>query len=187
MLIALIARDKPGALQTRLDNRDAHVAYIKNSGVVAQAGPLLDEDGEMCGSLVMLEVADMAAAEGWAANDPYAKAGLFETVELIQWNKVIGRALLAVQVRTLDLGLGRSGRQAATRARNGTACATTRPATSCARWPSATAGSSTTRQTREGGRRHRRGQRRGASRQHHGRSALGMRRHPRGAAAAQGR
>ena len=34
MLIALIARDKPGALQTRLDNRDAHVAYLKSTGVV---------------------------------------------------------------------------------------------------------------------------------------------------------
>jgi uncharacterized protein YciI len=36
-----------------------------------------------------LDVADMAAAQNWANNDPYAKAGLFETTELIQWNKVI--------------------------------------------------------------------------------------------------
>ena len=39
MLIALIGRDKPGALQTRMDNRDAHVAYLKSTGVVSQAGP----------------------------------------------------------------------------------------------------------------------------------------------------
>ncbi|PVA09784.1 hypothetical protein DC366_11720 [Pelagivirga sediminicola] len=89
MLIALIGRDKPGALQTRLDNRDAHVAYLKNSGAVAQAGPLMDAAGQMCGSLVVLDVADMAAAEDWVAHDPYGKAGLFETVELIHWNKVI--------------------------------------------------------------------------------------------------
>lgn len=90
MLIALIARDKPDHLQTRLDNRAAHLAYIEETGVVAQAGPLLDQNGEMVGSLVILDVEDMAAGEAWAANDPYKKAGLFEAVELITWKKVIG-------------------------------------------------------------------------------------------------
>jgi len=89
MLIALIARDKPGALQTRLDNRDAHLAYIRETGVVAQAGPLLDEAGGMIGSLLILDVADMQAARDWAAQDPYALAGLFESVELIPWKRVI--------------------------------------------------------------------------------------------------
>ncbi|KZY38261.1 hypothetical protein A3731_27410 [Roseovarius sp. HI0049] len=89
MLIALIARDKPGALQIRTENREKHLAYIKETGVVSQAGPLLDDGGDMCGSLVILDVEDMAAAEGWAENDPYAKAGLFESVELIPWKKVI--------------------------------------------------------------------------------------------------
>ncbi len=89
MLIALIARDKPGALQTRLDNREAHLGYIKETGVVSQAGPLLDGGDQMIGSLIVLDVADMAAAESWAKDDPYAKAGLFENVELIPWKKVI--------------------------------------------------------------------------------------------------
>lgn len=90
MLIALIARDKPGALQTRKDNREAHLTYIADTGAVFQAGPLLDEAGEMCGSLVILEVEDMAAARTWAEGDPYAKAGLFDSVELTAWKKVIG-------------------------------------------------------------------------------------------------
>ncbi|WP_170563928.1 YciI family protein [Ruegeria atlantica] len=89
MLIALIARDKDGALQTRLDNRAAHLAYIEETGVVSQAGPLLDGDA-MIGSLIILEVEDMAAAQNWADNDPYAKAGLFQSVDLIAWKKVIG-------------------------------------------------------------------------------------------------
>lgn len=89
MFIALIAKDKPNHLETRKSNRDDHLAYIKSTGVVAQAGPLLDSDGQMCGSLVVLDVVDMAAAQDWADNDPYAKAGLFASVELIQWNKVI--------------------------------------------------------------------------------------------------
>jgi len=89
MLIALIAHDKPGALALRMENRQAHLAYIEETGVVAQAGPLLDAQGQMAGSLVVLDVPDMAAAENWAANDPYAKAGLFADVQLNAWKRVI--------------------------------------------------------------------------------------------------
>ncbi len=90
MLIALIARDKAGHLDVRKANRAAHLAYIQETDAVAQAGPLLDQNGEMVGSLIILDVEDMAAGEAWAANDPYQKAGLFEAVELITWNRVIG-------------------------------------------------------------------------------------------------
>lgn len=90
MRIALITRDKAGALQTRLDNRDAHLAYIEETGVVEMAGPFIDADGAMSGSLIIMNVDDMAAAQDWAENDPYAKAGLFEKVRLEEWKKVIG-------------------------------------------------------------------------------------------------
>lgn len=90
MLIALMAHDKDGALEVRKANREAHLAYIKDTGAVAQAGPLLNDAGEMCGSLIILDVADMAAAQAWADGDPYAKAGLFASVTLTQWNRVIG-------------------------------------------------------------------------------------------------
>ncbi|HCP82310.1 MAG TPA: hypothetical protein DIT67_12265, partial [Octadecabacter sp.] len=74
MRIALITRDKPGALQVRLDNRDAHLAYIAETNVVEMAGPFLDADGTMCGSMIIMNVDDLAAAHTWAKNDPYAKA-----------------------------------------------------------------------------------------------------------------
>lgn len=90
MLIALIAHDKPGALALRMENRQDHLAYIEATGVVAQAGPLLDAQGQMAGSLVVLDVPDMAAAQSWAANDPYAQAGLFADVQLHAWKRVIG-------------------------------------------------------------------------------------------------
>jgi uncharacterized protein YciI len=91
MLIALIARDKDGALETRKANREAHLAYIDATGVVEQAGPLLDDTEQMIGSLIVLDVKDMAVAQDWASNDPYAKAGLFQSVELIPWKRVIQR------------------------------------------------------------------------------------------------
>lgn len=90
MLFALICDDKPGALEIRKATRDAHLDYIRSTGVVAQAGPFLDDEGVMCGSLLILDVPDRTAAEGWAAGDPYARAGLFGRVEIRAWNRVIG-------------------------------------------------------------------------------------------------
>jgi uncharacterized protein YciI len=91
MRIALMTHDKPDHLHIRMENRKAHLAYIKRTGVVEMAGPFLDADEKMCGSLIILEVKDMASAEAWAENDPYNKAGLFENVTLKIWKKVIGQ------------------------------------------------------------------------------------------------
>ena len=82
--------DKPDALPIRQENRPAHVAYLKSGTAVQQAGPLLDDAGEMAGSLIILDVTDMAAAQAWVDQDPYGKAGLFQSVQLIAWNRVIG-------------------------------------------------------------------------------------------------
>ena len=90
MLFAVMCTDKPGAEETRKANRDAHVAYLKQSPVVF-AGPFTtDDDSMMTGSLIVLDLQDRAAAESWASNDPYAQADLFETVEIRAWRKVLG-------------------------------------------------------------------------------------------------
>ena len=57
---------------------------------MGQAGPFLDEDAKMIASLVILTLGTRKAAENWTANDPYAKAGLFQSVTIEAWNKVIG-------------------------------------------------------------------------------------------------
>lgn len=90
MLVCLMAHDKIDALDVRMENRPAHVEYLKGTDHVHLAGPLIDADGGMCGSMIVLDVPDMATAEKWAANDPYAKAGLFSSVTLTEWKKVIG-------------------------------------------------------------------------------------------------
>ena len=90
MRIALVTYDKPNHLHIRMENREAHLAYIEKTGVVEMAGPFLDTGEKMCGSLIILDVNDMAAAESWAENDPYNRAGLFENSTLKIWKKVIG-------------------------------------------------------------------------------------------------
>lgn len=88
MLVCLMAHDKPGALETRTENRAAHLAYIEKTDCVTIGGPLKDAQGQMCGSMLVLDLPDMAAAQDWAKNDPYAQAGLFETVTLREWIQV---------------------------------------------------------------------------------------------------
>lgn len=91
MLYAIICIDKPDHLEVRKANRDAHLAHIKGSdGAIVQAGPFLDGDGQMCGSLVIFEADDIAAPQAWADADPYANAGLFQSVEIRAWNRVVG-------------------------------------------------------------------------------------------------
>ncbi|MCI4664914.1 MAG: YciI family protein [Neomegalonema sp.] len=90
MLFAVICQDKAGAEDVRKANRDAHVAYLKESPVVF-AGPFITDDGSvMTGSLIVLEFDNRSDAEAWAAADPYAKADLFASVEIRAWKKVLG-------------------------------------------------------------------------------------------------
>jgi uncharacterized protein len=89
-MFVIVALDKPGARELRAANRQAHLDYADATGAVVMAGPFLDADGGMTGSLLILDLPDMAAAEAWAAADPYAKAGLFESVSIRAWKKVRG-------------------------------------------------------------------------------------------------
>lgn len=90
MRVALICTDKADHLQIRLDNRAAHLAYIEATGVVEMAGPFLNPEGKMTGSLVILNVDSLVEAQSWADSDPYAMAGLFSGVVISEWKKVIG-------------------------------------------------------------------------------------------------
>ena len=85
MLFVLICIDKKGSLALRKDTRDAHLEYLKQTGAARLGGPFLNGKGDMTGSMLIIEAADKAAAEAWAANDPYAKAGLFEKTRIRAW------------------------------------------------------------------------------------------------------
>lgn len=83
--------DKPGHLDVRKANREDHLAYIKGGFVdrIVAAGPTLDPDMEgMNGSVFIIEFDAIEDAREFAANDPYAKAGLFESVVIRPFKKV---------------------------------------------------------------------------------------------------
>jgi uncharacterized protein YciI len=87
MLFALICTDKPNGLAIRKANRPDHLAYLESLGdTLMFAGPFTEEDGQtMNGSLVVIEANSLRDARAVAEGDPFAKAGLFASVEIRPW------------------------------------------------------------------------------------------------------
>ena len=90
MNFLLYCVDKPGHSHVRAENRPAHVDYLNSKlDSILIGGPMLsDGDATPLGSMLVIEAADRAEAEAFAANDPYAKAGLFESVTISAYKKV---------------------------------------------------------------------------------------------------
>ena len=86
MLFVLICNDKPNSLDLRMKTRPEHVAYLTGlGGALKAAGPFTDDNGSPVGSLVIIEADNRDSAERVAAEDPYAKAGLFAATEIRGW------------------------------------------------------------------------------------------------------
>ncbi len=90
MHFVIYCRDKADHGHVRAENRPAHLEFLKAAAdKIVAAGPMTNDAGDgMVGSTLSMEFADRAEAEAWAAGDPYAQAGLFESVEITPWKKV---------------------------------------------------------------------------------------------------
>lgn len=88
----IICIDKTDVLDLRMATREAHLAYVKETSLVRfhVGGPFLSADGAMVGSMLIVEADDPAKVEKFVADDPYGKAGLFESVEIRPWKPTVG-------------------------------------------------------------------------------------------------
>ena len=90
MYFVVFATDKPGTESLRSETRPAHREYLRSPGkhavTVRVAGPTLRDDAvTMNGSLLIVEAENLDAVRAFAADDPYSRAGLFQTVEIRPW------------------------------------------------------------------------------------------------------
>ncbi len=90
MKFAIFCIDKADASDIRAATRPAHLTYLRTvSDQIILAGPTQSEDAQsMNGSLLIMEFSDLDTAQDFAANDPYNKAGLFESVYVRPWKQV---------------------------------------------------------------------------------------------------
>jgi uncharacterized protein YciI len=95
---AIIARDHPESLAARLEARPAHLERLRRlqeEGRLLIAGPHPAIDSPdpgpagFSGSLVVAEFSDLAAAQAWAAADPYRAAGVYAEVVVKPFLKVL--------------------------------------------------------------------------------------------------
>jgi uncharacterized protein YciI len=98
MLYAIISQDKPGSLDARLQARPAHLARLetlRDAGKLVLAGPhpAIDSNDPgaagFSGSLVVAEFDALETAQAWADADPYIAAGVYETVTVKPFKKVL--------------------------------------------------------------------------------------------------
>ncbi|MEI5668424.1 YciI family protein [Bosea sp. CCNWLW174] len=87
MLFVIHALDKPGGLDARLANYDAHKAFLSDTSAlnvkIVMSGPLVAEDGStMIGSLFLVEAVDLATVERFNAADPFHTAGIWERIAI---------------------------------------------------------------------------------------------------------
>lgn len=98
MLYAIICEDVEGSLPRRLEARPAHLERLKTlqaEGRLILAGPHpavdCEDPGEagFTGSLIVAEFPNLAAAQDWADEDPYRRAGVYARVTIKPFKKVL--------------------------------------------------------------------------------------------------
>ena len=75
---------RPGGAEDRLPIRDIHIEYIiANRARLEQGGALMSSDGTVVeGMFLILRYENRKDVEGFLANEPYTRAGLFESVTI---------------------------------------------------------------------------------------------------------
>ncbi|MCY4642787.1 MAG: YciI family protein [Gammaproteobacteria bacterium] len=98
MLYAIISQDVGNSLAKRKSVRDQHIARpdeLKNQGRLVLAGPHPAVDspdpGEagFTGSLIIAEFESQQAAQEWADADPYIDAGVYASVVVKPFKRVL--------------------------------------------------------------------------------------------------
>lgn len=90
MQFIITAHDGENMLEKRMEVRAAHLENLSGiNGRVLCAGGLLDEKGQMKGSVLVMEFSSRAELEAYLDSEPYIKAGVWEKVGVEQMNVVL--------------------------------------------------------------------------------------------------
>ena len=88
MLYIMVNEDRPDGQALRAATREAHLAYLeRHENIVVLAGATLAEDGSRTGSVFIINAPGREAAEKFSAEEPFRKAGLFQTVKITRMRR----------------------------------------------------------------------------------------------------
>lgn len=82
-------RDKADHDHVRAEWRAQHLEYLSaNLDKLLAGGALVGDDGSGGhGGVIIVDTDDRVEAENFIANDPFSRAGLFESVTVTRWRK----------------------------------------------------------------------------------------------------
>jgi len=90
MQYAIMAHDGKDMLEKRLAVRQRHLENIARiKGKVICAGGILDEEGKMAGSVMILDFDSKELLDEYLKSEPYIQEHVWETVEVERMNVVI--------------------------------------------------------------------------------------------------
>lgn len=98
MLYTIVGQDAPDSLNKRRETRADHLArlqILQDEGRLLLAGPFPAIDSSdpgpagFTGSLIVAEFDSLDAAQSWADNDPYLAAGVYASVNVKPFKKVL--------------------------------------------------------------------------------------------------
>lgn len=98
MLYTIVGQDVPDSLNKRLSTRADHLArlqMLQDEGRLLLAGPFPAIDGNdpgpagFTGSLIVAEFDTLCSAQAWADCDPYLVAGVYASVSVKPFKKVL--------------------------------------------------------------------------------------------------
>ena len=98
MLYAIISQDVENSLEKRQSARPEHIQRLqdlKQQGrlIIAGPHPAIDNNepgpAGFTGSLIVAEFDSLESAQNWADSDPYIKAGVYDTVTVKPFKKVL--------------------------------------------------------------------------------------------------
>lgn len=89
MPYAIQTTDKPGSAEVRAATRAAHLEYLTaNQDKLLAAGAVINDDGTGGhGGILIVDTDDRAEAERFINEDPFTKAGLFQSITVVRWRK----------------------------------------------------------------------------------------------------
>jgi len=90
MAYVIQTRDKPDRAHVRGEVRAEHLEYLDaNKHRLLAGGAVINDDGSGGhGGVIIVDTDDREEAEKFVADDPFTKAGLFESVTVSRWRKV---------------------------------------------------------------------------------------------------
>ncbi len=92
MQFMITAHDGAGKLPERMRIRPQHlenIERVRGEGHVLCAGGLFDEEGALCGSMLVLEYPDRAGLDAYLASEPYVTGKVWEDIRVERMNVVV--------------------------------------------------------------------------------------------------